>query len=279
MSIHARETNSQSGIMRQRLLDFMLERERIRDRKDSGQPFPWTDDPILQKYFISNLDCEDDKTTRWLKKSWPEPYQDDPDLPFAIAVFRRGINLPATAEQLGYPVPWDVNKFLQVIQRRQNNKLPWCNPHAYKLIVGHRKQDGGFHGPQHEMLVHYVFDPVWQKREVLRVQPASDSLESYYQRVSKIKFMGGWYTYRLIVDLKYTKQLRNAPDWQTWLLLGPGTIRGLNRVLGRNINTGVFAGNGGVVLTLTKEQERQFALEVNQLIDDLAVRIPAHVID
>src|ERR1700674_1417763 len=101
--------------------EFIVERNRIKDRKDKGEPFPWTDDPILQGYFISNIDCEDDKTTRWLKANWRAPYEDDPDLWFALSVFRRGLNLPASAGQLGYPVPWNPDKFLGIAKGKFYN--------------------------------------------------------------------------------------------------------------------------------------------------------------
>jgi hypothetical protein len=248
------------------LHDFMLERQRILVRKDCGQPRPWTDDPILQKYFISNLRCEDDKTTRWLKAYWRDPHEDDPDLWFAIAVFRRGLNLPATGEKLGYPVPWDEQKFRQAC-----SVSPYCNPHAYKLIVGHKKGSGGFHGPQPEMLVHYVFNPLWEKRARLRPLP-TDSLASYYKRLSSEKWMGGWYANRVVADLKHTKQLKDSPDWQTWFTLGPGTLRGINRITGRTVNRGLYAAHaGGVVFTLNETEKQVACAEVNQLRHDLGV--------
>jgi len=69
----------------------------------------------------------------------------------------------------------------------------------------------------------------------------------------------------VICDLKYTKWLRNSPDWWTWLQLGPGTLRGLNRVVGREPDLGLYRGNGGVVFTLKKEEKIRYAEEVNAL--------------
>ena len=36
-------------------LTFVAERERIRLKKDAGQPWPWTDDPILRGYKFCHL--------------------------------------------------------------------------------------------------------------------------------------------------------------------------------------------------------------------------------
>jgi hypothetical protein len=235
------------------LVQFIHERNRIRDLKASGSPWPWTNDPILQRYFISNIDCEDDKTTRWLKANWRDPHEDDPNLWFAISVFRRGLNLPT---ELRYPVPWMPNWFL---------KMPYrCNSQAYKLVVGHKKSSGGFHGSQAENLVYYVYNPLWRHREELR-PVLNEPHVSYFQRLSAASYMGGWYAYRVICDLKHTKWLQNSPDWWTWFQLGPGTLRGLNRITGRDPDFGLYRGDGGVVFKLSEDEKRKYEQEVNDL--------------
>jgi|SRR6516162_303802 hypothetical protein len=179
------------------LVGFIRERNLIRDRKNTGVSRRWTDDPILRDYFISNIDCEDDKTTHWLKAHWRDPHEDDPDLWFAISVFRRGINLPT---ELRYPVPWMPARF---------ERMPYrCNPHAYKLIVGHKKSSGGFHGTQAENLVYYVFNPLWRHREEYR--PVQDEPQAeYFARLSKAPYMGGWLSDAIVTNLGHTAiQLR-----------------------------------------------------------------------
>ena len=49
------------------LFYWVAERERIRVRKESGQPFPWTDDPILATYRFCNVRREDDRVTIWVR--------------------------------------------------------------------------------------------------------------------------------------------------------------------------------------------------------------------
>jgi len=44
--------------------------------------------------------------------------------------------------------------------------------------------------------------------------------------------MGGFYAGQVVADLKYA-QLQGAPDWWTFAVSGPGSRRGLDRVLGR----------------------------------------------
>lgn len=49
-----------------RFLWFISERESIRRKKELGDPWPWTKDPILQRYKFTNIWRQDDRTTRAL---------------------------------------------------------------------------------------------------------------------------------------------------------------------------------------------------------------------
>jgi DNA adenine methylase len=44
---------------------------------------------------------------------------------------------------------------------------------------------------------------------------------------------GSFLAGQVVADLKYDSPLNRAPDWWTWAASGPGSRRGLNRVLGR----------------------------------------------
>ena len=41
---------------------------------------------------------------------------------------------------------------------------------------------------------------------------------------------------QVVADMKYVKPLLNARDWKTFAAPGPGSKRGLNRVLGRPVD-------------------------------------------
>jgi hypothetical protein len=47
---------------------FIRERESIRKNKELGMPWPWTADPILQRYKFCNIWRQDDTTTQALQK-------------------------------------------------------------------------------------------------------------------------------------------------------------------------------------------------------------------
>jgi hypothetical protein len=78
-----------------RVVAFAIEREAIRKRREAGQPWPWTDDPILCAGYFCNVHRENDAATRRLSFGLVQPYRDVPDLWFAVAL-ARCINEPAT---------------------------------------------------------------------------------------------------------------------------------------------------------------------------------------
>lgn len=209
----------------ERLLYFIREREAIRLKREAGLPFPWTDDHILRDYRFCNIEREKDAVTKGITALYREPHQGDPDLWFALLVARRAVNWPATLEEIGYPVPWDPEKFKSVIRVRQTAGLKAFEAQAYKVIVS------GKSGEQADLIVDHVLNPMWEQRD--RYHPRlDDTLSSFAARLSDGPYMGGFYAGQVVADLKYA-QLKFASDWWTFAVSGPGSRRGLDRVKGR----------------------------------------------
>jgi len=206
---------------------FVEERERIRVKKVNGDPRPWSDDPIFQNYKFCNIHREDDRTTQWIRANWRNPHKADPDLWFAMVIARRALNWPGSLEALGYPVPWDPANFIHVIKTRTAAGLK-CYDTAYQLLVQGRKGDKAAN------MVKFILDPLWAARESIRPQ-RGDSLRNFFNRLSSFKYMGSFYTGQVVADLKYV-QMDMAQDWQSFAVPGPGSERGLNRVMGHDKN-------------------------------------------
>src|SRR5882724_6605267 len=88
-----------------RLKYFLAERIAIQRKKDAGEPYPWTDDPVLRVGKFCHAERERDRTTRWIAENWREPHKDDPSLIVAMCIARRINHVPTLAE-IGYPLPY-----------------------------------------------------------------------------------------------------------------------------------------------------------------------------
>jgi alpha-glutamyl/putrescinyl thymine pyrophosphorylase clade 1 len=208
------------------LFAFMQERHAIWERKVAGQPKPWTQDPILQSYRFCNVYRELDTVTVWINNNWRNPNFMDPDVWFAMAVARL-TNWPDTMEEIGYPVPWDPSHFVKTLEDLRGSKV---FTGAYMIPGGPAKMSKPFY------LATGVLGPLWEKRDYIRPK-AGEPLAAFHSRLTEFKGMGSFLAGQVVCDTKYTKALEKAPDWWTWACSGPGSKRGLNRVLGRLPNT------------------------------------------
>ncbi|HAT63685.1 MAG TPA: hypothetical protein DCS66_03655, partial [Flavobacteriaceae bacterium] len=77
----------------ERFFDYINERHSIYLKRQKRDPFPWTEDEILQTFSFCNVFRELDTVTIWLRQNWREPYADHPNLPFAMSMARQ-INWP-----------------------------------------------------------------------------------------------------------------------------------------------------------------------------------------
>jgi hypothetical protein len=86
--------------------------------------------------------------------------------------------------------------------------------------------------------------PVWEQRGALYRDLMESRLKSIptlasaFARLSKLPGLGGsgFMAAQVICDLAYTHVLEGRPDWWTWCSWGPGSKRGMNRVLGTSVD-------------------------------------------
>ena len=83
----------------EKFFEFIDERHMIYLRRLRGKEYPWTTDPILQKYKFTNVFRENDATTVWFRENIREPMRDDPDVVMATIIFR-WFNLISTGKLL-----------------------------------------------------------------------------------------------------------------------------------------------------------------------------------
>lgn len=203
---------------------FITKREEVRIRKEANAQKPWTGDEILQQYRFCNVRREDDAVTKWIAENWRAPNSEDPYLFFAMTAARL-FNEPRTLQLIGYPVPWDPAEVLKVLKNIQQAGDKVFNA-AYIVSTNGISMD------KVEYVVQQVLGPIWMARDKL-VYEKGESLASYHKRLTKLRGLGSFMAAQVIADLKYTDKFFEAPDWFTFAASGPGSRRGLNRVMAR----------------------------------------------
>lgn len=205
------------------LLAFIRERHKIYVKKSAGEPKPWTSDEILQKYRFCNVHRELDTETKWLADNWR--MRKNNDFWFAALVFRF-INWHETAVELGFPVPWDPERFIAVLESRKYRELKVYSG-AYMIST---------HGVKEAKSTYLArsLTIIWRRREELRPRP-DDTCRSFYERLVQCFDLGSFLAAQVVADVKYHPSLSHASDFLTFVAPGPGSKRGLNRVLGNPV--------------------------------------------
>lgn len=207
----------------QRLRDFIVERHNVYLRRAAGLPKPWTEDAMLQSYRFTNVYRELDRETEWLFDNWLAPNAAEEDLWF-LSFVARHINWHPTLQELGWPIPWDQENFLNDMSYVEGKVFS----SAYMI---NQTIPGGKGLPKSVYLSKYIFTPAWRQRDIIRPR-FGDLLEHFHTRLTNQKGLGSFMAAQVVADTKWFGVLRNAPDFHTWAAPGPGSLRGLNLVKG-----------------------------------------------
>lgn len=207
------------------LADFAKKRHTIYIAKAAGQPKPWTTDNILDRYRFCNVYRELDTVTQWIRMNWRDKHSTDPNLFFAMLVSRL-VNWPDTMAELGYPTSFDGEKFVNVINSRVARSEKAYSGAYVVSTNGHAMNKAKY-------LSQFVLSPVWARRAQIAPQK-HDTLATFHSRLMRYDGLGSFIAAQVVCDTKYAAKspLSKAEDWDTWAASGPGSRRGLNRVIG-----------------------------------------------
>ncbi len=166
---------------------FIRERDRVRVRRASGQPAPWTDDPIIASNHFTNVHRWADPGTQWIIAYVDDValVEDREELLFALVAYRT-LNRIATFERFGFP-PRDY-----VGAREWGDDLDQARARGFKL--GSRRHQTSLARTimslQWLSLVDYA-DKVWA---------APDGVEAV-GRLVKVNGLGPFYAIQVVADL------------------------------------------------------------------------------
>jgi hypothetical protein len=207
-----------------RFLYWIREREAVRRAREAKKPPPWTDDRILQSYRFCNVRRMDDRVSRWLLENWYRPYFGHPNMLVACAL-ARFFNKPESLNAIGFPVRWEPEKVKATLRRLRDSGAAVFN--AAYMVRGH---SGG--GDKIGAVVDLYVGGLAINPPAVdpgRMERTWRMLVPYYGYGS---FMAG----QVVADLRWALLGRWA-DRRRWAPAGPGSKRGLNRLLGRSART------------------------------------------
>lgn len=222
------------------LVRFIKEREKVRLNKEAGKPRPWTKDPILDKYRFCNVHREDDRVTKWLRENWYFHLADDLDVWFAAVVARLFNQPDALYDIMPNVLPWKPEKVRSILHKRRTAGKKNFNA-AYIVSTNGVAMD------KVDYVVTRVLGPLWAARK--KITPNVMLLKDFYGQLIKFDGLGSFIAAQIIADLKYMPPFCECDDWMTFAASGPGSRRGLNRVLGHDPSAAITEANWRAALT------------------------------
>jgi hypothetical protein len=215
-----------TGLVMLDFSNYVIARRDIEIQKEAGVPWPHgcSIHALIHRRYCS-WNREHDAGTRHFAVNWRAPNEHDPDLWIASAVRMRGSHRVHVLERLGYPVPWDEGRFVAVLKSFRRPSERYGNSFTIPRFGC---------GPKPKGLAR-LFTGLWNDRDRLRPKPG-EPLQAFYQRLKERPGFDPFFAAQVIADIKHAAPYRSAPDWWSFVAPGPGSIKGLNRILGKPIN-------------------------------------------
>lgn len=241
------------------LLYFVHTRESIRLKREQGEPGPWTDDPVLQKYKFTNIRRRDDRVTKWIVEHVTTPHNADSDLWFTLLICRL-INWPPTLRVLldrgvlpASPVTFDAERFVAAVE---SCKAGDAKVFSGAYMVYPTKMDPG--GVKSAAIAKYMLGDAVKHQAAIGASlwdTPEASVEGFVEALSQCYGISTFMAGQVAADLTYTPQhLGGAVDLYTYAPIGPGSSRGLNYLLERKPNAGWSQGAFNQALLDIREQ-------------------------
>lgn len=209
---------------------FASERQRIFERRVFGEPPPWTDDPILQKFKFCNVFRAADRVSQYMVRQ--VCYHDEPCHCFADRLFQiiafRTFSDPKTWEglrsRLGtYPRLDDLRSgtFREALDdiKAQHSSIYTS---AFILCAN------SAYGQPFKHLNHVeLFKHMFLREQIAYRLIEAPSLQAVYDILRKFPLMGDFMSYQTAIDLNYSDLVNFSEN--DFTQPGPGALRGIKK--------------------------------------------------
>lgn len=216
-------------------VNFMIERENIRIKKEGGESWPWTDDPILRDFKFTNVHRYDDRTSRKFAKLYRECIV--PRVPpwqtlYCCGVLRYfGTVNFMNALSFKTLTTHDARELIlrAGTMRRAGEKVFTS---AYVITNGGRSE------PKENVVADYL-GGLWAQAGLIVTEGATyQSWEAMYKTMFKLPGFGGsgFMAKEVLQDFMMAYPEASLLDRNIWTPMGPGGRRGMNRMHDRRVD-------------------------------------------
>lgn len=224
----------QPPIPRQKIYDlywyFASERQQIFEKRLAGQPAPWTDDPILQKYKFCNVFRATDRVSQYMIREvcYHAENCSPADRLFQIVAFRLFSKIEtwqAVRDFLGHSptinnlVDGSFTRALEYANDSNGglytNAFILCATNAY--------------GQPRKYLTHVeLLRDMFVNHQLAQQLVEASSLQDIYDLLHAYPLMGDFMSYQIAIDLNYSELINFSEN--SFTQPGPGAIRGMKKV-------------------------------------------------
>lgn len=252
---------------------FASRRQQAFERRLAGGPWPWTTDPILQRFKFCNVFRAADRVSQYLIRSvaYREPADSPDDRLFQIVAFRT-FSQPATWDRViellnRAPTLVDLasGQFEKALDRVKHERgglytgaFILCATKAFGFDEKHKNHVG-------------LFKQMFLKSDAGKRIRDTASLEEVVKLLQSFPLTGEFMAYQIAIDLNYSDLLNF--DENDYTQAGPGAQRGLAKVF---TDLGDYSPSE-VILWMVENQQSEFR-RLGLEFDGLWGR-PLHAID
>jgi hypothetical protein len=204
---------------------FAARRQQIFHKRVHGEPFPWTDDPVLAEYRFTNAYRAADRVSQYLIRR--VAYVGDPDVEevvFRVLLFKL-FNRVATWELLEEAfgelraAEFDVGRYDQVMTKAFESG---CRLYSAAYIMPPAARGSTRKHTTHLRLLRAMLDDRLAARLV-----DCDSMANAFQLLATYGGLGSFLAYQLVTDLNYSSALSFSE--MEFVKAGPGARSGIEK--------------------------------------------------
>lgn len=206
-------------------------------KKDLDLPKPWSDNAVFQNTYFCNVRREDDRVSKFIRGFYSS-HVGSPFLEYNL-IFARFINWPTTLEDIGFLRAHSPASLEGHLERLSHKGKVWGG--AY-VITTH-----GIPMGKAAYLCHNVLEgvfkamggPSWAFNRGPHATGAG-TCSAAHTALQRLEGLGSFLAAQVVADLKNTPgyPLYNAPDRDTFVAHGPGSLRGLQWFWGDSATIG-----------------------------------------